>query len=845
MQRATPLACAFCCLLVSSQVHAILDKNTNGVSDVWEEMYAAQGLNPNLDSDGDGFTNLQEAIAGTNPFDPKSHPTIGIGQSGAQIQSSWPTVAGKRYQVMGNASLDPAGWQILSTITGTGTPFVLNVDPLQPYHFFKLQVSDLNTAGDGLTDWEKLTLGLDPTTQHNKRFDQTDFQRFNAAWNLSSTITVGVVDGSISKGWPDNGVIAIRRSGGVKAVNVHFTLGGTAQQNVDYTANATNVITVPMGATETWVQFTPIPDSVSNNGTKTITLTLTSGTGYTVSTPNNATVNIADEPSNAPPNPKAAARFLVQAAFGPDQDTDSDQIPQNVQQVMSLGYNGWIDAEFAKPATYLQKFVDASTSLSQYYADSKTSAWWGRAMGKPEIPGGPAVQNDALRHRIAFCLSQILVTSDNPETLAVQYSGCANYYDLFVKHAFGNYRNLLYDVTRHPVMGFFLSSLKNQKANPAANLYPDENYAREVMQLFSIGLWKLNQDGTRMKDAQGQDIPTYDNTTITNMARVFTGMTFYVPTYSGNSFLFAQENWSQPMSLWDAYHDCNAKTLLDGATLPQRTASSPEAGTATDADLNGALDMIFNHPNVGPFIGKLLIQRLVTSNPSPAYVGRVSAAFANNGSGVRGDMKAVIKAILLDDEARNPSKMSDPNFGKLREPFMRCVNFGRAFNATAQVDYYTLSNFYMDHYEEPMKSPSVFNFYLPDYTPPGVIQNAGLVSPEYQIINATSAISAPNYFYNAITGGLNRYGSADPTRTVNINTTAELALISTNNTDDLDKLIRRLDLALTYGTLSPQQFQIVREAVLRISTSTFQWQIERMKLAIYLIVTSPEFCVAR
>jgi hypothetical protein len=308
------------------------------------------------------------------------------------------------------------------------------------------------------------------------------------------------------------------------------------------------------------------------------------------------------------------------------------------------------------------------------------------------------------------------------------------------------------------------------------------------------------------------------------------------------------------MKAWDEEHDCDPKTLLLGATTPARTPSSGDTGTATMADVNAAIDNLFQHPNVGPFVARLLIQRLVTSNPVPAYIGRVSAAFANNGSGVRGDMKAVVKAILLDPEARDPAKLSDPTHGKLREPFLKCVNLARAFNAASQDGWYALDTFDLDHVQQPLNSPSVFNWYLPTYSPPGMLQQAGLVAPEFQIINATSAMKAPNYFKGAIFGGLHRWGYASINRGVFLNLTQEMLMnvpaagVNDPYPDvealDPDALLRRLDLVLTGGTLRPRNFQIIRETMMRLGrNSTWDWPKERMTAAIYLIVSSPEFAV--
>ena len=388
-----------------------------------------------------------------------------------------------------------------------------------------------------------------------------------------------------------------------------------------------------------------------------------------------------------------------------------------------MGFAAWIDDQFTRPVGKLQPFVEwclANGNANALYGDYKEYAWWNRAMGVPKLrPDATESQlPDPLRQRVAFALSQVLVISDRPEDLAVVPQGMANYYDVLLTHSFGNYRDLLRDVSLHPCMGMYLSHLGNRKPDPANNIFPDENYAREVMQLFSIGLWMLNPDGTRQLDPDGQPIPSYDNTNITEFARVFTGLAF-----GGTNVNFGlwPRDFTTPMKGWDAEHDLAPKSLLLGATTPARAASPGSTGTATLADVDAAIDNLFHHPNTGPFIAIRLIQRLVTSNPTPAYVGRVAAAFADNGSGVRGDMQAVVKAILLDPEARDYAALADPQFGKVREPFLRCVNFARAFNASAPAGFYALDAFTLDHIEEPLKSPSVFNFYLPTYSPPGPI----------------------------------------------------------------------------------------------------------------------------
>ncbi len=294
---------------------------------------------------------------------------------------------------------------------------------------------------------------------------------------------MGVLDADISERWPAKGVVAIRRSGGMKPLTVNFTLGGTATAGADYTSNVTNSIVIPAGRREVWVELTPIADSDDAEPPETIIVTVQPGTGYSVGSPGSGTVNLANETVNGLPNIKAAARFLLQAAFGPDQDSsgDADDIPENVEEVMSLGYSAWIDDQFTRAIGYIQPWVDwaqVNANGLQLYGNWKEFSWWNRAMGAPKLRPDDAntVTPDPLRQRVAFALSEILVASDRPEQLAVEQPGVANFYDLFEQHAFGNYRDLLQAVALHPVMGIYLSHLGNQKANPAANVFPDGEF---------------------------------------------------------------------------------------------------------------------------------------------------------------------------------------------------------------------------------------------------------------------------------------------------------------------------------------------------------------------------------
>ena len=845
-----------------------LDTDGDGMDDIWEIIYAASGLSAAADADGDRATNGQESAAGTNPFDALSRPELRIMPASAvQLQLGYTRVAGKRYRIDANTDLTLATWtpEFSEVATASGPaafPFGLNTGS----KFWRLVVDDVDSDSDGLTDADERWLGFDVMSNRTGRNDLTDLQRVTAGLNAPSVVTVGLLSARMSERWPSPGVIVIRRSGGLRPITVNVAFTGSATPGADYTTtiggltqNPGSSIVVPLGVREVPVLLNPVADTTDNEATETITITAQTGTGYSLGSGTGATVNLENETLITPPSARAAARFLIQAAFGPDQDStgDADDIPENVQAVMATGFNAWIEDQFTRPVGLIQPWVDwaaINASALELYGNWKEFSWWSRAMGVPKLrpDDTTTVTPDPLRQRVAFALSEILVASDRPEALAVEQVGMANFYDLFEQHAFGNYRNLLQAVALHPVMGIYLSHLGNQKANPAANVFPDENFAREIMQLFSIGLWQLNPDGTRQLDGQGQPIPTYNNGDITELARVFTGLSF------GNNanFTLYPRDFKIPMKGWDAYHDCNPKTLLGGLQLPARTPSAGNTGTATMADVSAAVDNLFNHQNVGPFLALRLIQRFVTSNPSPAYVGRVAAKFGDNGSGVRGEMKAVIKAVLLDPEARDPAMMSQPTWGKLREPFLRCVNFARAFNAASTSGYYPLDQFALAHLQDPMNAPSVFNFFLPTHSPSGPITQMGLVAPEFQIINASSAVSGANYFWNHTLSDLHYWGTANGSYAVRLKLNDELAyLVPVANvndnvpppspTMDIDGLLRRLDLALTGGTLTPENYQIIREAMLRINTSTWLWHRERLRLAIYLITTSADFNVLR
>jgi len=522
-----------------------------------------------------------------------------------------------------------------------------------------------------------------------------------------------------------------------------------------------------------------------------------------------------------------AARFLVQATFGPTSDS--------IAELRQTGYNyaAWIDAQAGKPQTKATDILAAARAAGSLTTSDKNHNR--RARTQVMLTG-----QDQLRQRVAYALSQIIVISDADSNVANASDGSSAWWDLLARNALGNFKTLMVDVTRSPMMGRYLSHYKNRKANTASGTRPDENYAREVMQLFTIGLYQLNANGTYITDGTGRPLETYTNDNITEFARVFTGFTDESTNNTGTGtgrtdFPTATADYISPMRMWELQHDTGTKTLLSYAGARKPNLPANQSGLT---DVSDALDNLIEHPSCAPFISRLLIQRLVSSNPSDAYVGRVAAVFANNGVGVRGDLLAVVKAILLDSEARNLSMLTDTEHGKLQEPFLRITQLLRAgrftISAGTTVIPYDLGAFSETSMGQfPLGAPSVFNFYSPDYEPPGVIQNARLVGPEFQILNAVTAIAFPNAVYTLIYSG---------TGNMRLDLSAQETLAATPGA-----LIDNLDLLLTRGTLSAENRTKILTAVNGITAamvpSGSTLNRERARMAYYLVALSPEFAV--
>ncbi len=484
-------------------------------------------------------------------------------------------------------------------------------------------------------------------------------------------------------------------------------------------------------------------------------------------------------------SPVAAARLLEQSTWGVN--------PQSLSHVQAVGMQAFLNEQFAMAAsTYPAPGANDDMSVVQkrFFTNALTG-------------------QDQLRQRVAWGLSQIMVASavkiNNPSAFVL-------WQNMFQDDAFGNFSTLLTDVTLSPVMGHYLDMVDNDKPDPTTGQTPNENYAREVMQLFSIGLEELNQDGTPQLDGSGNTIPTYTQDTIEGFAHTFTGWTY--PTKAGATGHFRNpEYYGGPMIPFDSHHDTGTKLLLNGLTLP--------AGGTTQADLTAALQNIFNHPNVAPFISKQLIERLVTSNPSPEYVSRVAGVFNDNGSGVRGDLKAVVQAILLDTEARrgDDPTQAQANDGHLKEPVLFITNLLRGMNGVS--DGAGLADRASDMKQPPFFSPTVFNFYHPDH----VIEGTTLFGPEFEIFNTSTAISRINFVNTLV------YNQLSSATTVDLSGYVPLAAAP-------DQLVNAVTAVMLHGQVSDDMRTTLVTRLSGISDNT-----RRTKAAFYLIGSSSQFQV--
>ncbi len=512
----------------------------------------------------------------------------------------------------------------------------------------------------------------------------------------------------------------------------------------------------------------------------------------------------APPPTTQPPPPvvalpsrQQAARFLGQATMGASR--------AELDQVASVGFQAWLEAQFTMPrqTSHWDWLVSAgyATTATMNSQAGFDPVMWRQLIASP----------DQLRQRVGMALLDLLVVGIDGVNVAWRQFAVAAYVDVLMDNAFGNFRTLLQQVSTSAAMGYYLTFIGNRKANPTTGAVPDENYARELMQLFTIGLLRLNPDGTV------QPTETYTQADISGLARVFTGFTL---DSSDNS---TPDRLRRPMAINPAQHETGAKTFL-GTSIP--------AGTSGPDSLRLALDAIFAHPNVAPFVSKQLIQRLVTSNPTSAYVGRISAVFENNGSGVRGDLRAVVRAILLDFEAR--SDPATPSYGKLRAPIQRLTGWARAFNATSPSNAWPIGDTSSTANrlgQSPGRSPSVFNFFRPGYTPPNTpIAAVGLVAPEFQIANEPSVIAYVNYMQALVASGAGDFR-------------ADYSDMLTRAGDSA-VLINEIDLLLG-AQLGAATKTSIGAAVDSIATSAANGPLSRVQTAILLTLASPEYLIQK
>lgn len=698
----------------SSAADATLDADGDGLKNR-DEFLA--GTHPRLmDSDGDGIDDRIEREEGSNPLLANIRPTFagGTGYFGNDfnrnsLADAWEVRYGAA-NLAPNADADADG-------ASNATESAWGTDPFSPLSRITLALR--RSGDDAVLEW---------TRGAGKR------QRLHRSSDLSSwqALTLPVSPGG---------------NNDTARVVGQFTSAPSAFFSVE-----TNDRDSDGDGVSDWDEMFLGFDPYARDSTRSGSLTLDPGGDVTGSVSGDLASFTERFRGALPGTPAAqvtrlqAARFLQQASFGPTL--------AEIDRVQSLGFSAWIDDQISNQSiTYHRPVMESmirdlrGPRLNAIYSYNDLNL---NGNNTPTAFARAAIRgDDQLRQRVAFALSQILVTSKRDGNLENRTVGMTDYYDIFVRHGLGNYRDVLREVTRHPAMGRYLSHIGNQKARPEIQQFPDENYARELMQLFTIGLWELNPDGTR-KLANGNFIPTYDNGDITELARVFTGFWFGGSHWNSEN---GDESYTVPMSMWPEKHDFGAKSLLGDREIPARAETVANA----QRDVDDALDFLLQHPNTAPFVSRQLIQYLVTSNPSPEYVARVSGVFADNGKGVRGDLGAVTKAILLDTEARDVRwSTGSTSFGRLKDPVYRAMAIARVGRLARHADlqWWDWGGFYDYALQSPGFAPSVFNFYRPDYRAPGLLTQNRLAGSAFQITNSYTSISFVNQLWNNTVDGL-------------------------------------------------------------------------------------------
>ena len=798
---------------------AFKDSDKDGMPDVWED---ANGFNKFYfldgyqDTDGDGINNRDEYLAGTNP---RLADTDGDGIKDLveRTNSSNPLIASSRPEFAG------ANWPSGQDLDGNGLPDAWEIK----YRAFNLPPNG-DADGDGVSNAQEAKDGTNPFDANSKMYVSLSRQTNDAlvGWPNQLAKDQRLYSSTNLNFWTQYTGSSVLNAG---QSSVRFTNRFTAKPSEFYRVTTDDRDADGDGVPD-WAEAVMGSDPLRASSVHAPMPIINSNGAVTGTISGDYAAFVEQFRGGTNPITRAqAARFLQQTTFGPT--------PSELEKVQQLGFAGWIENQVTNaPATLHRKYIEQiyadfngpRTDLTYVY-NTMDNFLYANNCTTPFARAAISGQ-DQLRQRVAFALSQICVASRRDPNLENKPLAMSDFYDIFVRNAFGNYLDVMREVTLHPAMGRYLSHIGNQKARPEINQYPDENYAREVQQLFSIGLWQLNTNGTRKLDNFGQPIPTYSNAQITEFARVFTG------------FWFGGQNWGEnggddadssvPMQMWAEKHDFGAKTLHNGVVIPAR-AATVENGLR---DVDDALRNLFEHPNTPPFISKQLIQFLVTSNPSSNYVARIAAKFVNNGSGKRGDLAAVVKAILLDEEARDARWfVGAPEFGRLKEPVHRAMAVARAahLDRHANLLWWTWGEFNAAAFQEPGYSPSVFNFFRPGYQPPGLLTQNGLVGPAFQITDSYSSISLPNKLWEITQTGLTHYGDYGFSPDY-----ADLVSVA-NSTGSL---VDQVNLLFCGGSMSVS----TRDNILNALNQTASYdRLLRVRLAVYLAATCPEGAVQR